>query len=896
VIRTEEEHLAHYGVIRRSGRYPWGSGGSESTRNRDFLDSVAMLKKQGMSETEIAQGMGITTTQLRARRTIARAQQKQENILTAERHRENGWSNSEIGRRMGVPESTIRSWLAPGAKDRANALENTANMLADHVKKKGLVDVSSGVEVDLGITSSRLNNALHVLKEKGYEVFGIDIPQVTTGQKTKTKVLAPPGTSFTDVSRNRSKIKPIQDTYSEDHGRSWLGIQPPISVSSKRIRVNYKEDGGDKADGVIYVRRGVKDLNMGAANYAQVRIMVDKTHYLKGMAIYRDDLPEGVDLVYNTNKRKSVPLKSKDAKADQIFKPISDEPDNPFGATVRQVHDSKGKVSSAMNKVNEEGDWDNWTRNFSSQMLSKQNPAFAKQQLDITHERRVRELNEINSLTNPTVRKDLLLKFADETDSAAAHLSAAALPRTTTRVLLPVTSVKRHEIYAPTMRDGERVALIRHPHAGTFEIPSLTVNNRNREARRIIGPMAKDAVGIHHSVAQHLSGADFDGDYVLVVPNPRGSVKHTPPLDGLKDFDPQVYKRPKDSTIPQITPGRKQNEMGKVSNLITDMSLRGASPEDLARAVKHSMVVIDSEKHDLDFRQSEKDHGILGLKEKYQGRVEGGRKRMGARTLISRAGAEARIPERRPRSSARGGPIDPRTGKKVYEPTGRMIPDKKTGLPKPKMEKHKPGLSIIDDAETLSSGTRMEAVYVSHSNRLKAMANDARKQALQIKSTPYSPSAKKVYANEVTSLNSKLNIAKRNRPRERQAQRLAGVYVTQARQANPHMEPEEVKKIKNQALAEARARTGAKKDKIRITQSEWDAIQAGAISTSKLNEILTNSDVDTVKALALPKHKPKMSSAKMLRAQSMLNSGYTQAEVADALGVGLTTLKVSLAE
>jgi hypothetical protein len=897
VIRTHEEHLAHYGILQRSGRYPWGSGDTESKRNRSYLDTIEMHKEAGMSETEIARGYGITTTRLRAARTIALAQQKQEKILTAQRLREKGWSHEAIAQRMGLAgESSVRALLKPGELEKAKALTSTANMLEGHIAKKGLIDVGSGVEAHLGITTTKLNTAIEVLREKGYELFSqIPVPQVTTGKPTYTKVLAPPGTTFTYVSQNKNNIQSIMDTYSEDGGHSWLGIQPPISVSSKRVQVKYAEDGGAKADGVIYVRPGVKDLSMGSANYAQVRIMIDKTHYLKGMAIRRDDLPDGIDLVYNTNKRKDVPLKSKDSKADQIFKPISEDPANPFGATVRQIHGPTGKVTSAMNKVNEEGDWDRWSRNFSSQMLSKQNPTFAKQQLNETFERRIRELNEINSLTNPTVRKDLLLKFADQTDAAAVHLSAAALPRTATKVLFPITSMKPNEIFVPSMNNGEQVALIRHPHAGTFEIPNLTVNNRNREARRIIGTSAVDAVGIHHSTAQHLSGADFDGDYVLVVPNSRKSIKYTPALKELEEFDPQVYKLDADSPTPRITPSRKQNEMGKISNLITDMSLRGASPDKIARAVRHSMVVIDSEKHGLDWKQSEKDNGILALKEEFQVRVEGGKKRTGARTLISRASSEVHLPERQPRPPRRGGSIDPATGKKVFEPTDRMVLDRKTGKLKLKTEKHEL-LSVTEDARSISSDTRMETIYAEHSNKLKAMANASRKQALTLKDTPASPSAKKVYADEVTSLNAKLDIAKRNRPKERQAQRLARTQVTQRRQANPHMEPEELKKIKQQALAEARRRTGAQRTQIKITQSEWDAIQAGAISASRLREIITNSDAESVKMLALPKHVYTMTSTKRARATQMLASGYTQAEVASALGVGLTTLKVSLAE
>jgi hypothetical protein len=884
VIRTEEEHLAHYGILRRSGRYPWGSGSSENTRNRSFLDVINMHRQDGMSEAEIARGYGVTTTQLRAARSIALAQQKQAKIMTAMRLKEKGWSNVKIGERMGLNESSVRALLAPGEKDKADALQTTANMLKRQVDQKKYIDIGSGVDIGLGVTRTHLDTSVAVLREQGYEVHNIHVLQAGTGKYTTVKVLAKPGTTLSEVNQNRAQIRQI-DERSDDYGRHFNGgTQPPLSVSSRRIGVNYAEDGGANADGVIYVRPGRNDLSLGSKRYGQVRIAVDSTHYLKGMAVYKDDLPDGVDIVVNTNK-------SNTGRKKDVMKPMSDDPDFPFGSIVSQIHGPDGKVNSAMNLVNEEGDWDNWSRTLSSQMLSKQSPKLARQQLAVTHERRQREFEEISSLTNPTVRKELLTKFADSTDSAAVHLKAASLPRQATKVILPINSIKPGEIYAPSMRDGERVALVRYPHGGTFEIPQLTVNNRNREARKILGTSARDAVGIHHSVAKRLSGADFDGDTVLVIPNNKKLVESTPALDGLKDFDPMTYKIPRGSSIPPISSSRKQNEMGKISNLITDMTIHGASTEEKARAIRHSMVVIDSEKHNLDFRQSEKDNGIRSLKEKYQGGPKAG-----AQTLISRAGADVFIPQRRPRPASKGGPIDPVTGKKVFEDTGRQVPDRaRPGQFKLRTQRSQ-RLAETDDAFSLSSGTQMESIYAEHSNKLKALANQARKDAINTKPAPYSPSAKKTYASEVASLKAKLNIAEKNAPRERQAQLIANAVVSQKRQANPHMDDEEVKKNKQQALNEARVRTGASKTKIKMTQREWDAIQAGAVSTHTLERVLKNSDTDTVKALALPKKGPKLSSAKMVRAKSMLASGYTQAEVADALGVGLTTLKVGLNE
>lgn len=908
MIISAEEHIKHYGTPRHSGRYPWGSGGNDSgssTRNRSFLDAVQMMRSQGLSKTEIARGMGITTTQLNARTTIATAQQRQEKINQAQKLKDKGWGTSAIGRQMGINESSVRSLLAPGAKDKANVLKATSDMLKSQVDKKDFVDVGRGVEAGLGISKEKLNAAVALLREEGYEIHTLRLPQATgSGQLTTYKVLAKPGTTQGDVWKNRSQIQQITD-FSEDGGRSYLGIQPPMSVSSKRVAINYAEDGGAQADGVIYIRPDVDDISIGSNHYAQVRIAVDGTHYLKGMAVYKDDLPDGVDLLFNTNKSNKLPMMRKDPKADQVLKPMERDLEgnvdkiNPFGAQIKrqiveQSPSGKQRVTSAMNIINEEGNWDLWSKNLSSQVLSKQNPALAKTQLDMTYERRLNEFNSINALTNPAVRKKLLDTFANSADSAAVHLKAAALPAQNTRVLLPVSSMKPTEVYAPTYKNGTRVALIRFPHAGTFEIPELTVNNKNREAKALLGPQPKDAIAIHHRVAEHLSGADFDGDYVLIIPNVNKTIRTTPPLEGLKGFDPQHYKIPEGSPVPHITKSGKQQEMGKITNLIADMSIRGASPDELARAVRHSMVVIDSEKHGLDYRASARDNGIAALKAEYQGIPSGSKRpsQAGASTLISKAGSKEYIPERALRKASQGGPVDLATGRKVYVDTGRTYTNRK-GETKTKLSQVKK-LALTDDASTLSSGTNIEQVYVEHSNKLKALANTARKEAVTTQPVKRSPSATAAYSNEVATLDAKLNLALKNAPLERQAQVIADTEVSQKRQANPGMDEETVKKIKYQALTTARARTGSDKHKIKPTQSEWDAIQAGAISNNKLVEILKHSDIEHIKKLATPKQQVLMTPTNKARAEAMMRTGYTQAEIAGQLGVSLSTLKASI--
>jgi DNA-binding CsgD family transcriptional regulator len=874
LIITEENYLAHYGILRKSGRYPWGSGGDITSQSRDFLGMIDHLKSQGLSDEEVMRDLGMNTTEFRNAKSIARNAVKQANIDQAQRLKEKGYSNVAIGQRMNLPESSVRALLAPGEKDKANVLQATSNMLKDQIAKKQLVDVGAGAELHMGVSREKLNVAIAKLKAEGYGLHYVKVTQLGTGQQTTLKVLAPPGMSYSEVFKNRDQIQQITD-FSPNGGRSYLGIKPPQSLSSKRIAVRYADQGGAEADGVIHIRRGVDDLSLGRSNYAQVRIAVDGTHYLKGMAMYKDDMPAGVDVVFNTNKHNTG------NKLDAM-KPMKTDvhgnvdKDNPFGASISRQH-------GVMNIVNEEGSWDTWSRNLSSQFLSKQSPSLAKQQLDVTFERRKGEHDEIVSLTNPAVRKKLLEAFAEDVDSSAVHLQAAALPRQGGHhVILPISSIKETEIYAPNFRDGERVALVRHPHGGIFEIPELTVNNRNAEAKRVLGA-AKDAVGIHHKVAERLSGADFDGDTVLVIPNNQKKVKTKPALEGLKNFDP-IAAYPAYEGMKKMSSRTKQVEMGVISNLITDMTIRGANDAELARAVRHSMVVIDAEKHNLDYKRSAVDNGIAQLKAKYQGGA-----RAGASTLISKASSELRVPERK-----QGFKVDRSTGQKIFTPTGDTFVNKQGKLVKKTTRTTK--LAEAKDANTLSSGTPIEKVYAEHANKLKALANQSRKEAVSTKGTPYSPSAKTAYAKEVASLNAKLNLALRNAPLERQAQVVANAVVSQKRAANPDMDPADLKKIKAQALAEARARTGAKKQRIQFTDSEWAAVQAGAISTNKLNQILSNADLDQVKQLATPRTPKLMTSAKKSRATAMLNAGYTQAEVADALGVSLTTLKTGLGE
>lgn len=882
---SDDTYLVHYGILRRSGRYPWGSGSTQNVRNKSFLDYVANLKSQGLSETEIATGAGITTTELRAARTIANNQQKQMKIDQINRYVSKGMSNVAIGERMGIAESSVRSLRAAAQKEKVDILIATSNMLRQEVENAKLkfIDIGAGVENYLGMSKEKLAAAVSILKEEGFTVHTVQVDQAGTGHKTNVKVLGPPGSTY----REKAQAVKVENgighihQYTEDQGRSFLGMHPPISVSSKQVAIRYKEQGGDQADGMIYVRPGIDSLSMGKARYAQVRIAVDGTHYLKGMAVYKDDLPDGVNLMFNTNK-------SDTGNKLDAMKAMKEDVDNPFGSVVRQIgpldeHGRLTKVTSALNIVNEEGKWGEWSNNLSSQFLSKQSPKLAAQQLDKAYGDQKKDFDEIMSLTNPAVKKKLLEDFAENADAASVHLKAAALPKQATRVILPLSTLKDTEVYAPHLDDGTRVVLVRFPHGGKFEIPELTVNNRSPEGRKMLGKDPADAIGINHEVAKRLSGADFDGDTVLIIPNTKGSIKAEPALDSLRGFDPSSYKLP--DSVPRMSSRRKQQEMGSVSNLITDMTIAGAPNSDIVRAVKHSMVVIDAEKHHLDYKQSAQDQNILQLKQKYQSKPNS--KGYGASTIVSQRKSPIRVPER-----SRSFRVDPVTGQKVFRETGASYVDKH-GVTIAKTTKLKK-LEAVTDAHDLSSNYPIERLYADHSNRMKALANQARKEAVHTKATPWDDAAKKAYAPQVAELNAALNVALKNAPKERAAQLMANSVISAKRASNPDMDQAEVTKLKSLALEEARQRYQAKKDRIVITPTQWAAIQAGAISTSKLGKILDHADMKVVKELATPRTKKLMTPSYKARAHAMLAAGATQAEVASALGVSLTTLKTSL--
>ena len=943
-----DDVLMHYGMPRRSGRYPWGSGEEPHQHDsRDFLGRVDELRKQNFTftdkdgktysgDTAIAKSMGLSTTQFRTEISLAKDERRMLDVAKAKSLRDDGLGATEIGKEMGVNESTVRSWLNSESESRMKQAKNTADYIRDQIEKKGMIDIGTGVERELNISKEKLNEALYILEREGYPIYKGGIPQATNpGQQTNQKVICPKGTEHKEIYQF-DKIHALnEDNYiSRDGGDTFeKKFHYPASMDSKRLMIRYNEDGGIEKDGVVELRRNVDDLSLGNSRYSQVRILVDGTHYIKGMAVYSDNMPDGVDVVFNTNKKRGTP------KMD-VLKEIKSDPDNPFGSAIKDAdqggqywYDSKtGKKCKStdpnaklglINKRADEGDWTEWKDALPSQFLGKQSISMIKKQLGLAKADKQAEYDEIRSLTNPTVKKHLLQKFADECDAAAVNLQAAALPGQKYHVIIPNNSLKDTEVYAPGYESGTKLALIRYPHGGTFEIPILTVNNKNTTGKKLIGTDPIDAICINHKVAERLSGADFDGDTVMCIPtnDSKGRVKvaSTPPLKGLEGFDSKQYQADKttkdaDGTVHAYKNGREfrvmkntGTQMGIISNLITDMTLQGATADELARAVRHSMVVIDAEKHKLDYKQSEVDNNIAALHKKYQGKTTGG-----AATILSRAKGEQSVLKRQgtPKINIKGSPdYDPTKpeGSLLYKVADNVDyqytrVNKRTGevttVTKQRTQKSTK-MGETDDAYSLVSTSRhpKEIVYADYANDMKALANKARLEMVGTGKIAYSATAKAAYKDEVKSLNSKLNTALLNRTRERAAQRMANAEVNAKKQANSEMKPDEIKKASQQALTKYRNEVGSvSRDKrsIKISDREWEAIQAGAISENKLKQILDNTDVDNLRQRATPRATTSLSTAKIAKAKAMRSSNYTLVEIAKALGVSTSTVSNAL--
>ena len=858
-----EEIIEHYGTPRHSGRYPYGSGDDAFRRGRegreDILATIDHFRSKGMNDTDIAKELGMTTTVMRSKIAQANQSRKEDMIETAKSMTEDGKSVAEIAERLHISNNSVRNYLATDLesdKVKAKQINNIKDVVKENLEKTGYLDVGPGIAQQLGISQDKLRKTVEALKEEGYYAHDVYVQRLTDPSKYTTIHVLSKESDIDVVKQHKADITTIEGR-TEDGGLTVKKFKAPESLDMSKVGIKYGDEGGEDRDGLIQIRPGAEGLSLGNARYAQVRIKLGDNLYAKGMAVVDPDakFPKGKDIIFNTNKSRIDPLTGKQTRDDKVFKKIKDDSGDPMKMFGTTITDQKGKLNIA----SQEGDWNTWHSTLSSQFLSKQPVSLVRDRLAATEASLRKQFDDAMSIDNPVLRKSLLDGIISDADAKQVHLKAQGLPKSKSHVLLPFPEINPGQVYAPNYNNGDKVVLVRYPHGGTFELPELTVNNNLARPKKVI-PNANDAIGIHPSVAHKLSGADFDGDTVMVIPNNSRKVKTSESLKGLKNFDPNMYE----VDHATITPRAKQTQMGLVSNLITDMTIKGATTEELTRAVKHSMVVIDSEKHHLDYKRSAKDNGISALKKKYQTKVnDNGKTTIGASTIVSRS------------------------KQKVATKTKDYI-DPKTGKNKTQVIEETPYINLIKDARKLSSGTKVENEYADYANRLKVISNEATKASMTTPSFKRNPLAAKQYAPQVESLRAKVQKAAANAPRERQAQALAEQLYRERN--TDELSNDARKKLRNQSLAEARQTANAHREVVKVTPEEWRAIDNEAVSANLLKDIIRYGEIDKLTELAKPRT-PKMTTARVSRAKALLANGYTYADVAKSLGVSVSTLK-----
>ena len=966
--------LNHTGVAhdenppgRGSGRFGWGTGKNAYQHYKDWLTRVRREQQENVDyidekgrrytgNTAIAKRMGMSTTEFRTALEIANEEVRSVAADKAREFRFNNGKDDSDGTKMSLDkvvkemqkagfdynnDSSIRALLNEAVAERKAQSKVVADQIKKMVDSNGMYDVGTDAAMALNISETKLKQALHRLKLQGYEIYGRGYSQVTNpGQQTNTQVICPPGTPYKDIYNKEIHFFQNENVMvTADGSKIKKAFEYPASLDSKRVMIRYAEDGGKAMDGVVEIRRGVDDCSLKNdagvdSNYAQVRVLVDGTHYIKGMAVYSDGKgwPDGVDMVFNTNKTKDVPMLG--PKDNSVLKPIKKDGENPFGTLIKD-HERGGQSYwtdadgnqhlRVINKKSDEGDWNEWAKKLPAQFLSKQPQQLIDNQLAISIADRKAEFESIKNLTNPTIKRELLSSFADDCDTTASKLKASGFQGQRYQVILPLRTINDNEVFAPNFKDGTRLALVRFPHEGTFQIAECKVNNKQAEGRKVITAQAKDAIGISANVAEKMSGADFDGDTVLCIPlTGKVKVHSKDQLKDLEGFDPKVEYGPASAggrPYKHLSKQATQGEMGRISNLISDMTILGAPDDQIARAVKYSMTVIDADKHNLDYQRCFKEMKIKELKDEWQGRYnEKGNWSTAAATLITRANSEATVLKRQgsPRINQKGKPwydpskpegtqifkvaddleyeeqkkkkdpktkefiTDPETGKYVWEKTGKI----KTRTQRSTQMRE------TDNAETLMSPLKspVERAYGNYANTLKALAIEARKEEVYTGTLKRNPSAAKTYAREVKSLEDQLAIAQANQPREKQAQYIAGCRLKVLKAEYPNLEKKDYKKKADQYLKDARIQVGAKRTVINITDREWEAIQSGAVSDNKLKQIIRYSDKDRVRDLATPKQQ-KGHLTDGQRAQiKALSKTMSNAMLAEKFGVSVSTI------
>ena len=231
------------------------------------LISIPDIREEGRTETQIANELGLTTTQLRNAITYARKEEREYNREQVAGMKEAGLSNVEIGQRLGISEGTVRNYISDNKSSKATSeqqLDNIEKALSDSLKQTGHLDVGVGVERQLGVSRTKFNAVVNQMVENGdLYIHNIQIQRLNDPTKyTIVKVLSTEP-DYLKVLKDSTNIGNLE-YFSDDKAlESAKRFETPQMVDLNRIKIRYQEDGGADLDGLIEIRKGTEDLDLG---------------------------------------------------------------------------------------------------------------------------------------------------------------------------------------------------------------------------------------------------------------------------------------------------------------------------------------------------------------------------------------------------------------------------------------------------------------------------------------------------------------------------------------------------------------------------------------------------------------------------------------------------------
>lgn len=166
---------------------------------KEFVSRVKELLKSGMKYNDIAKAAGYETLGAFWRDYQNACSKVRFSLFyfTARAMLDNGRSEAETARALGISKSTLRSLLNEQVQEHVYTVGEIVDHLRKLVEETGMADVSYGVELEFHVGRSTLAHACVILGKEGYFTHGRIVALAhDAGKHTHIKVLCPPGTTL----------------------------------------------------------------------------------------------------------------------------------------------------------------------------------------------------------------------------------------------------------------------------------------------------------------------------------------------------------------------------------------------------------------------------------------------------------------------------------------------------------------------------------------------------------------------------------------------------------------------------------------------------------------------------------------------------------------------------